>query len=179
MAAEEGANTGICVRCQGGLQWEFSGSGRSERWLGMCVRCGWMRALRVDERHVEENDPLTSFLAPSAQPDAVTPAWIRFCRLSHQRPWRVHWSHAGACTSCTAAVVFETSEGYPSVTCTYRLCINCGDTSAIYVRPLTGRTIGHLSGNEWAPPCPAVVKLRRAVFNPQKWFMVERRVDLE
>jgi hypothetical protein len=165
-----------CRQCShDGLRWHSTGTPSHERWLGMCDRCGWMTAFKIGQGTgtLDDEDPLRTFLHPDHQPElkTVTPPWIRLFRLSQQPPWRVWWDHAeNPCSVCDASVVFTTSESFPSVTCTYSLCLNCGDTSAHYKRPLTGRVLGALSGKEWSPPCPAVLKLRRSIFNERKWF---------
>jgi hypothetical protein len=119
----------------------------------------------------EVNDPLGTFLSPENELKAETPAWIRVFRLSQQNPWGVQWQHVSeSCNACGAEVLFTAADRHLSVTCEYVLCLNCGDTSTTYKRPLTGRIVGCVSGNQWTPPCAAVKKLRRALFDERKWL---------
>jgi hypothetical protein len=133
----------------------------------------------LEQDTLEQDDPVTAFLGLQ-ELKAVTPPWIRVFRLSQQAPWSVQWEHDPArCQACGAAVVFATSERLPSVTRLHDMCLNCGHVEVEYKRPLTGRILGCLSGSDWSPPCPAVQKLRRAIFNQQKWFPWQMSFELD
>jgi hypothetical protein len=165
--------TRACEKCGGPLAWESNGPATAERWLGRCLRCDWMITYLPAHATYERDDPLGRFL--TSEITAASPAWARAFAISQQFPWLIHWKHVtDSCCACRASVVFRTREHFPNVSCHYWLCLNCGHTQVEYRiprhEPETGdRVAARLSGEQWTPPCPAVKKLRRALFNERRW----------
>jgi hypothetical protein len=49
------------------------------------------------------------------------------------------------------------------------LCLACGYTQVGYVYTDGGKHETPVAGREWSPPCVAVARLRRAIFDQQIW----------
>ena len=112
----EGAPIAACEKCGDSLRWESLEDGGSERWLGVCSGCGWMRAFLHDEPSRPLDDPLSTFLGATRLDECARPPWIRAMRASASPPWSVRWSHrAKPCDSCSAPVVFTTT--HPRTRC--------------------------------------------------------------
>ena len=54
----------------------------------------------------------------------------------------------------------------PFVLAICTLCLACGHVTAAYLRPSRGMQESPATGGVWAPPCPAVQRLRDCVFRP-------------
>jgi hypothetical protein len=153
-----------CDACGSALSWECMDGEEAERWLGVCPNCGRMRAFLPDEPDRQIDDPLTAFLG---QPDLTPsrPPWIRAFRASGGWPWLARWSHhRPPCDRCSAPTVL-TLEHPPSAftgVCA-TLCLTCGEVRSDYVKDGVS-PVGWLMGHHWTPPCPAVIRLRRAIF---------------
>jgi hypothetical protein len=155
-----------CEACGGELKWHRITDEEGERWLGVCIEYGRMYAFCADEPGRQIDDPLTAFLG---EPDLTPsrPAWVRAFRASGGWPWLARWSHhRPPCHRCSAPTVL-TLEHPPSaftgVSAT--LCLACGEVRSGYVKGAVS-AVGWLVGHHWTPPCPAVIRLRRALFTP-------------
>lgn len=154
-----------CETCGGWLKWNCITDEGYERWLGTCTECGRMRAFFPDDPQRRFDDPLTAFLGdPDLTPSR--PPWMRAFRASVGWPWLARWSHhRPACDHCSAPTLV-TLEHPPSAFTGVRatLCLACGEVRSASVRgdSLAGWLVGH----QWTPPCPAVIRLRRALFTP-------------
>jgi hypothetical protein len=165
------ANPG-CEVCGGWLKWDCITDEEGERWLGVCADCGRMRAFLADEPHRQIDDPLTDFLG---EPDLTPsrPPWVRAFRASGGWPWLARWSHARPpCDRCSAPTVLTLEyppSGFTGVC--GKLCLACGEVRAGYVKGGVS-PVGWLVGHQWTPPCPAVIRLRRALFTlvPQPYL---------
>jgi len=166
---EANGNRWACEACGAQMQWESIDDAYGERWLGIC-ECGYLRAFRAAEPAKCLADPLRAFLVgPTSEIREPSPPWIRVFDVSRRFPWRADWRHhGGPCPACGQRVTFETGSGVAQRARVYgRLCLACGWTSA---ERLHGPGISEtpLAGTEWAPPCPAVIRLREAVFAQQQ-----------
>jgi hypothetical protein len=152
--------------CGGCLKWQRLIDDGCERWLGICLDCGGMRAFLPDDPGRLVDDPLTAFLG-HADPSPSRPPWVRAFRASAGWPWHARWSHRRQpCVRCSAPTVL-TLEHPPADFTGVRgaLCLACGEVRAAYLKGGFAAG-GWLAGHEWAPPCPAVIRLRRALFAP-------------
>jgi hypothetical protein len=159
------ANVG-CEVCGGQLKWHRITDEEDERWLGVCTECGHMCAFFPDGPGRQIDDPLTAFLG---EPDLTPsrPPWVRAFRASAGWPWLARWSHhRPPCDHCSAPTVL-TLEHPPSAftgVCG-TLCLACGEVRSAYFKGGFS-AVGWLVGHQWTPPCPAVIRLRRALFMP-------------
>jgi hypothetical protein len=175
---EEPANGSSTVgpgqRCQacGGLPvWESTTDGWGERWLAVCA-CGRIDTFFPDRRHPDQPpaDPLTLFLQGHLRPRRpATPPWVRLFLQSVEAPSAVSWRHVPApCPECAAATTFGLlawPRDSTAAVCT--VCLNCGYTTSCYSNPWQGTEESVLDGSAWAPPCPAVQRLRHCVHSIQ------------
>ena len=46
------------------------------------------------------------------------------------------------------------------------LCVACGAVTVEYARPARGLVEAPITGRAWAPPCPAVQRLRDCLYRP-------------
>jgi hypothetical protein len=155
-----------CETCGECLKWQRFTDEETERWLGICSGCGAMRGFLPDEPTHEIDDPLTTFLG-QPDPSPSRPPWIRAFRASAGWPWNARWSHRRQpCGRCSAPVVL-TLEHPPSAFTGVRaaLCLGCGEVRSAYLKGGVSAN-GWLVGHGWTPPCPAVIRLRRALFTP-------------
>jgi RNase P subunit RPR2 len=156
-----------CEVCQASMRWESISTADQERWLGTCLACGHVSAFVLDEdRSTVPDDPLKAFLiGPSQEIRPPSPPWIRVFQISARFPWHVVWRYrAASCPTCGGNVLFETHRVVwlrGPVCCI--MCLSCGWTSAERFHS-PGLSETPLTGDEWSPPCPAVARLREAVF---------------
>jgi hypothetical protein len=155
--------------CGGTLRWESLRDGPAERWLGACDECGWMTTFLPDIPDCIPSNPLAAFLlGPGKAPRPQSPPWIRLFRIAGDAPWNVNWLYCPlACDGCGAQVTFQANTyPRPHVVARCLLCLACGRASVEYLRPGTPLHETPVVGEAWAPPCPAVARLREAVFRP-------------
>jgi hypothetical protein len=160
-----GDNSWACEACGASMQWESIDDASGERWLGVC-ECGHLCAFSATEPAKPFADPLRAFLlGPISDIREPSPPWIRVFDVSRRFPWRADWRHYnGLCPACGQRVVFETGSGVAQRARVYgRLCLACGWTSAERLHA-PGVSETPLAGANWAPPCPAVIRLRDGVF---------------
>ena len=165
--------------CGGSFTWESVSDRLGERWLGVCS-CGVLVGYVPEERPFVPADPLATVLGgPGRDRRPPSPPWIRVYRVSSAPPWNVEWLHyPSPCVKCSAPVVFEaTGFPRPGILAHCLLCLQCGWTSVEHIRPGSGCSEAPLTGHVWNPlPCPAVMRLRRALF--ARWHRVfRRRID--
>lgn len=114
-------------------------------------------------------DPLVVFLlGPGKSPRPQSPPWIRLFRITGNDPWNVNWIYCPLpCDGCGAYVTFQ-AQAYPrpQVVARCLLCLGCGQASVEYFRPNTSLYEAPVIGGVWSPPCPAVLRLRDAMFRP-------------
>lgn len=78
--------------------------------------------------------------------------------------WR--YSHA-ACPRCGASASFGLQAcPRPSTFAVCTLCIACGHVTAHYSKRQRALVEAPAAGHEWAPPCPAVQRLRDCLHRP-------------
>lgn len=166
MSWPEPVSVGPCPSCGGDPAWERLVDRGQERWLSTCERCGRWDAFLPDVPGRVSVDPLADFLAgPGAPPRPQTPPWTRlFLRSLEGRDpavWR--WEPA-PCSGCGSRARFSTgalTAGGSTAACA--LCLACGRTVSGQVPAAGGPALPPLVGDAWAPPCPAVQRLREAV----------------
>jgi hypothetical protein len=156
-----------CQACDGLPVWESTTDGWGERWLAVCA-CGRIDTFFPDRRHPEEPavDPLTLFLQGHLRARRpATPPWVRLFLQSVEAPSAVSWRHVPApCSECAAATSFGLlawPRDSTAAVCT--VCLNCGYATSCYSNPWQGTEEPVLDGSAWAPPCPAVQRLRECV----------------
>jgi hypothetical protein len=54
----------------------------------------------------------------------------------------------------------------PGIFAVASLCLSCGRVVATYSKPARGLVEAPVDGREWAPPCPAVQRLRDCLHRP-------------
>jgi hypothetical protein len=157
-----------CPQCAGRLEWESVVDLYGERWLAVC-RCGWLQAFLPDEPQVEPEDPLAAFLLGSRRTVAPpAPPWIRLFLRSIEQPWNTRWRYSSEpCGACAERVRFELQVcPRPSWIGTCTLCLACGRVTTEYSQPLLNLHELAVTGSRWAPPCPAVQRLRDCILRP-------------
>jgi len=155
--------------CGEKLRWEALRDGHDERWLGLCEECGSMTTFLPDVPDCIPSNPLAAFLlGPGKAPRPQSPPWIRLFRIAGQIPWNVNWLYCPlACDGCGAQVTFQANtHPRPQVIARCLLCLACGRAAVEYLRTRTTLHETPVVGNAWSPPCPAVARLREAVFRP-------------
>jgi hypothetical protein len=165
---ESRASEGVaCLGCGGQPVWESLADDWGERWLAVCA-CGRIDTFFPDRRHPEQqpSDPLTLFLQGHNRPRRpATPPWVRLFLNSFEASAPLGWRHSPEpCDGCGARTVFgllSLPRLYTVGVCT--VCLNCGMTTARYSMPTTAPEGSLLIGRVWAPPCPAVQRLRECV----------------
>jgi hypothetical protein len=157
-----------CGECELPLRWEQieDRRGRGERWLAVCV-CGMPWAFFPGRPDYRPPNPLRTALLAAAAPAESAPPWIRLFQLSSGYPWWLPWRHvARGCAGCAQRVTFAVWTSLaPDRRAYSALCLACGQVTSDYVRTDAELREAPVSGNEWSPPCVAVARLRRAVFN--------------
>ena len=157
-----------CSSCQRPLVWESRFDQWGERWLAVCD-CGQIESFFCDRRHPEQEppDPLVMFLQGHRAPRRpATPAWLRLFLHSTQAPLAVHWRHnPEPCPACENPARFALL-AWPrhDVAAVCSLCLGCGHTHCNYQQPGTGQQLPPLEGTSWAPPGPAVKRLRSLIY---------------
>jgi hypothetical protein len=160
--------TARCPQCGELPTWESISDAYGERWLSTC-RCGHMQAFLPDQPHAQPEDALAAFLLGAGREVApVTPPWIRLFMRSLKPPWNAQWRYSPAtCAACAERVSFVLQVSpRPNWFGTVTLCIGCGRVTTEYSRPSENLHELAVSGSRWAPPCPAVQRLRDCVFRP-------------
>jgi hypothetical protein len=159
--------TARCPNCGEFPQWESVTDTYGERWLSVC-RCGRMQAFLPDQPGSEPEDPLATFLVGTRREvSPATPPWIRLFLHSLKRPWNTYWRYtAEPCAACAERVRFALQASprpYWFGRCT--LCLACGRVTTEYTQPWLNLHELGVSGSRWAPPCPAVQRLRDCIFH--------------
>ena len=157
-----------CESCGGLPRWESLVDGDEERWLAIC-RCGRMHAFLPDAPEARPEDPVSAFLAgPGRALAPASPPWVRVFLRSREGRTATRWSYCpGPCPGCGAAATFGMRAcPRPFVLAMCTLCLACGHVTAAYLRPSRGMQESPATGGAWAPPCPAVQRLRDCVFRP-------------
>ncbi len=157
-----------CQRCGELPRWESLVDGRGERWLALC-RCGHAQVFLPDEPNLDPEDPVKAFLqGPENAVRPTTPPWIRLFLRSVEEPWRAVWRYwPNLCPACATGVCFflhASPRPYWLATCS--LCLSCGRVTSTYSQPWKNLHELPVAGSEWAPPCPAVQRLRDCIFRP-------------
>jgi hypothetical protein len=71
------------------------------------------------------------------------------------------------CPGCRQRVTFAVWTRLPRGRTAYSaLCLACGRATSEYLWPTGGMREAPVTGRDWSPPCVAVARLRRAVFQP-------------
>jgi hypothetical protein len=167
LAATEASGGERCAACGGLPAWESISDDWGERWLAVCG-CGRIDAFFPDRRHPDQlpADPLTVFLQGHLRPRRpASPPWVRLFLQSVQAPSPALWRHSPEpCNECGSRTVFGVL-AWPrrSTAGLCVLCLQCGYTETNYAS--AGRqSEPNLCGSAWAPPCPAVQRLRACVY---------------
>lgn len=165
-----------CPVCGGSSpRWESVLEGEEERWLSTC-RCGRMRAFPPEQPALDPEDPLRAFLVGPGRPVfPPAPPWVRLFLASVEGPNPVRWRYShGRCRGCGASAGFG-MQAYPRpgtlAVCT--LCMACGHVTAEYSKPAQGLVEAPVEGGQWAPPCPAVQRLRDCLHRPYMQLRVD------
>ena len=158
-----------CPTCGGHPRWESLVDADEERWLAVC-RCGRMQGFLPDQPEMQPEDPLSAFLSGVGRTTVApaSPPWIRLFLRSLEESNAIRWRYCPtACAGCGAAATFEMRAcPRPFVLAICTLCLACGHVTAAYLRPSRGMQESPATGGVWAPPCPAVQRLRDCVFRP-------------
>ena len=157
-----------CPACGRSPRWESLLDGDEERWLAVC-RCGRMRAFLPEQPDLDPEDPLRAFLLGPGRPIyPPSPPWIRLFLASLEGANPVRWRYChGACPHCGAAASFGLQAcPRPGVFAVASVCLSCGRVAATYSKPARGLMEAQVDGREWAPPCPAVQRLRDCLHRP-------------
>ena len=160
--------TARCPNCGEPPEWESVSDAYGERWLSVC-RCGRMQAFLPDQPGSEPEDPLGTFLLGAGREVApLAPPWIRLFMQTVRPPWNAQWRYTPeVCAACAERVCFVlqvSPRPYWVGTCT--LCLGCGRATSQYSQPWQNLHELAVSGSRWAPPCPAVQRLRQCAFRP-------------
>jgi hypothetical protein len=139
-----------------------------ERWLAVC-RCGRMTAYLPEQPGLDPADPLGAFLlGPGRQIFPSSPPWVRLFLASLERPNPVRWRFCHeACGGCGVSASFGL-QACPraGVFAICTLCLACGNATACYSKPGGAVFEGPVVGRAWAPPSPAVQRLRDCLLRP-------------
>lgn len=137
--------------------------------MSLC-RCGRFHAFFPARPDWEPEDPLVAALAAKEGVREPTPPWLRLFQLSSRAPWWLAWRHAPvSCDQCGQRVAFASwTRPRFSVYSHNILCLVCGYTQVGYVYTDGGKQETPVAGAEWSPPCVAVARLRRAIFDQQR-----------
>jgi len=163
-----GGPAAACPSCSGQSRWESVLDGEEERWLATC-RCGRMRAFLPDQPALDPEDPLRAALLGLGRPIfPPSPPWVRLFLASAEGPNPVRWRYChGPCPPCGAPACFGMQScPRPAVFAICTLCLACGHATASYSKPARGLVEASVEGREWAPPCPAVQRLRDCLLRP-------------
>lgn len=174
-APDHGPATTDCPSCGGHPAWESVLDGDEERWLAIC-RCGRMRAFLPEQPALEPEDPLRAFLLGPGRPIfPASPPWIRLFLASVEGANPVRWRFCHApCSRCRASASFGLQAcPRPGVFAICTLCLACGRATASYSKPARGLVEAPAEGGEWAPPCPAVQRLRDCLYRPYSLLRAE------
>jgi hypothetical protein len=171
----ERTSASICPSCGGTPRWESLLEGEEERWLAIC-RCGRMHAYLPEQPAFDPEDPLRAFLLGPARPIfPAAPPWIRLFLASIEGPNPVRWRYAHwACPRCGASASFGLQAcPRPNTFAISALCIACGHVTTQYSEAARGLVEAPVDGNAWAPPCPAVQRLRDCLHRPHSQLCVD------
>ncbi len=165
-----------CPVCGGRTpRWESVLEGDEERWLSIC-RCGRMRAFLPGQPELEPVDPLRAFLLGPGRPVfPAAPPWVRLFLASVEGPDPVRWRFChGPCLACGASAGFGMQAcPRPGTLALSALCLACGNATVEYSKPALGLVEAPLAGRDWAPPCPAVQRLRDCVYRGYSLLRVD------
>jgi hypothetical protein len=128
-----------------------------------------MQAFLPDQPGLEPDDPLRAFLRGPGRPiHPPSPAWARLFLRSVEGPNPVRWRYCGIpCPGCGSPARFGLQAcPRPEVFAICALCLSCGHASAVYAKPARGLIEAPVEGRSWAPPCPAVLRLRDCLHRP-------------
>jgi hypothetical protein len=165
----------VCPACGGQPKWESLHDGEEERWLSVC-NCGRMGAFLPEQPSLAPEDPLrTHLLGPGRPIFPASPPWARLFLASVEGPNPVRWRYChGACGGCGASVSFGMQAcPRPNVFAACTVCLGCGRVMAQYSKPARGLVEAPAEGSAWAPPCPAVQRLRDCVLRPHSVLRAE------
>ncbi len=166
---------GVCPVCGGRPRWESVLDEGEERWLAAC-RCGRMRTFLPERPDLEPEDPLRAFLLGPGRPVfPAAPPWIRLFLASVEGPNPVRWRYChGACEGCGACAGFGMQAcPRPGTLALCALCLACGNATVEYSKPARGLVEAPIAGRGWAPPCPAVQRLRDCLHRPYSLLRVD------
>ena len=169
-----GGPAAACPSCGGQPSWESVLDGEEERWLATC-RCGRMRAFLPEQPALDPEDPVRAFLLGPGRPTfPPSPPWIRLFLASVEGRDAVRWRYChGPCRGCGASASFGMQScPRPAVFAICTLCVACGHVTASYSNPARGLVEAPVEGREWAPPCPAVQRLRDCLLRPYSLLRV-------
>jgi hypothetical protein len=155
-----------CPACGGRARWESLVDGEEERWLAVC-RCGRMRAFLPGQPGLEPVDPLRAFLLGLGRPVfPESPPWVRLFLGSVEGPDPARWRFVHEpCRGCGVPVCFGLQAcPRPWVFAACALCMACGYVVVGYAA--RGGAVESAEGGAWAPPCPAVQRLRDCIHRP-------------
>ncbi len=158
-----------CRSCGRPAKWESITDHLGELWLAVCG-CGRLDLFLPDYPQFDTDDPLGVYLnGPGRHILPATPPWIRLFQRSVEEPICANWRYLpDPCVACAASVIFGTQAWpHPGVNGRYLLCLNCGQVTVNYTNIWQNRS-ETTSGAEWAPPCPAVQRLRGCVYRLQR-----------
>ncbi len=171
-----------CPDCNQPLAWESIFDHWGERWLAVC-ECGRIDTFFPDRRHPDEQPPEPLVMALQghrAPPRPASPAWIRLFLNSLRQPSPIVWRyHHEACPACASRARFALlAWPRPDTAAICALCLNCGHAVSEYRRSAADQPEPALEGAEWAPPCPAVKRLRAAASpNRAVWPDADEHAD--
>ena len=166
--AAGGRGAAECPSCGGNARWESLLDGDEERWLAVCA-CGRWQAFLPERPALEPDDPLGAFLLGPGRPVyPASPPWVRAFLASIEGPNPLRWRHChGPCVACGVSAGFgmqASPRPYTLAACA--LCLACGNATVQYSNPARGLVEEPVTGAAWAPPCPAVQRLRDCLHRP-------------
>ena len=173
--AAGGRGAAECPSCGGHARWESVVDGDEERWLAVCA-CGRWQAFLPEWPALEPDDPLRAFLLGPGRPVyPASPPWIRLFLASVEGSNPVRWRYChGQCAACGASAGFGMQAcPRPGTLALCALCLGCGTVTAQYEKPARGLVEAPISGRAWAPPCPAVQRLRDCLYRPFSQLRVD------
>ncbi len=166
---------GACPVCGGRPLWESLVDGEEERWFAVC-RCGRLRAFLPGQPALDPEDPLRAFLLGPGRPlFPPSPPWVRLFLASVETANPVRWRYChGPCLACGARAGFGMQAcPRPGTLALCALCLACGNATVEYSKPARGLVEAPLAGRGWAPPCPAVQRLRDCLHRPYMQLRVD------
>jgi hypothetical protein len=175
LTSEEGREATVCPACGRQPRWESLHEGEEERWLAVCG-CGRIGTFLPEQPALAPEDPLRAYLAGPGRPIfPASPPWARLFLASVEGANPVRWRYCHeSCPRCGAAASFGLQAcPRPSVFAICTLCLSCGRVTASYSKPARGLIEAPVEGLEWAPPSPAVQRLRDCLHRPYSLLRVD------